>query len=76
MLINRTGFECVWPCVGQKEPWDIETQQNWHWKQTDKKREGGEREGRESDGGKQGRRDRGGETNIWYHLEAVLNDVN
>lgn len=47
MLINRTGFECVWPCVGQKEPWDIETQQNWHWKQTDKKnmREGGRRKG-------------------------------
>lgn len=42
MLISWTGFECVWPCVGQKEPWDTETQQNWHWKQTEKKmREGG-----------------------------------
>lgn len=36
MLINWTG----WPCVGQKEPWDTETQQNWHWKQTEKKMKG------------------------------------
>lgn len=58
MLINRTGFECVWPCVGQKEPWDIETQQNWHWKQTDKKnmRQGGrEEKGREEKATERGR---------------------
>lgn len=53
MLINWTGFECVWPCVGQKEPWDTETQQNWHWKQTEKKtREGATERSTEGRGGK------------------------
>lgn len=50
MLISRTGFECVWPCVGQKEPWDTETQQNWHWKQTDKKMREGGRDGEKKRG--------------------------
>lgn len=67
MLISWTGFECVWPCVGQKEPWDTETQQNWHWKQTEKKWGEGGME-RRSVAGREGRR----ETNIWYHLEAAL----
>lgn len=68
MLISWTGFECVWPCVGQKEPWDTETQQNWHWKQTEEK--WGREEWREE--AWQGGRDRERETNIWYHLEAAL----
>lgn len=47
MLINWTG----WPCVGQKEPWDTETQQNWHWKQTEKKMKGSNGEKKHGGGG-------------------------
>lgn len=68
MLISWTGFEFVWPCVGQKEPWDTETQQNWHWKKKLKKcRREGRMERRSVAG-----RGKWRETNIWYHLEAAL----